>query len=394
MRDAVFGEGLDALKTTRLDVFAFVAAFIAGITSYLLLRWAGEGQFWQTVAIVICLVGYAIVVAKVPRLRVRLDQAGDNAYYLGLLFTLASMAFALYDFGQKIESGADDKSTAVILSNFGIALASTIVGIFLRVVLHQMRVDPADVESMTRIELAEAATRVKGTLDSISVEMSRFHDDIRQRTTDVVTDLTTKVQAVLGEFADNVTTTMSTVLEKSGEAQASIAEKTVEVVARMQTTATAAEEAIDQLRRVEPPPLKLAQRLDKVSGSLEAVDGRVSGLADGFKKLGEEGAAAAAKLAEAVEEMRKLAAEDRKIHSESAERLAKAADEVTAALRTVGTSLQTDVELVKSLEEQNRRSAALVTSSHEAANEVLVALTASARAVTSAIKEQTDTPHT
>lgn len=391
MKDAVFGEGLEALKTTRLDVFAFVAAFIAGITSYLLLRFAGYGQFWQTVAIVICLVGYAIVVAKVPRLRVRLDQAGDNAYYLGLLFTLSSMAFALYDFGQKVEAGADDKSTAVILSNFGIALASTIVGIFLRVVLHQMRVDPADVENMTRIELAEAATRVKGTLDSISVEMSRFHDDIRQRTQDVVTDLTTKVQAVLGEFADNVAATMTAVLGKAGEAQVQIAEATIEVVERMQTTAASAEVAIESLRQVEPPPLKLAQRLDKVTGSLEAVGGQVSGLAEGVKKVGDEGAAAATRLADAIEEMRKLAAEDRRIHTESAERLAKASTEVAEALQKVGLSLKTDLDLVRSLEEQSKRSAELVAKSHEATNDVLGALTASARAVTSAINEQANT---
>jgi hypothetical protein len=390
MKDAVFGEGLDPLKTTRLDVFAFIGAFLAGITSYLLLRWAGYGQFWQTVAIVICLVAYAIAVARVPRLRVRLDQAGDNAYYLGLLFTLSSMAFALYDFGQKIEAGADEESTAVILSNFGIALASTIVGIFLRVVLHQMRVDPADVESMTRIELAEAATRVKGTLDSISVEMGRFHDDIRQRTQDVVSDLTAKVQSVLHEFADSVNSTMTAVLEKSGEAQVSIAESSVEVVARMQTTAAAAEEAIGQLRKVEPPPLKLAQRLDNVTGSLEGVGGQLAGLSEGVKKLADEGAAATTKLAKSVEEIRRLAAEDRRLHNEAVERLRNATDEVTIALQKVGVSLQADVEVLKTLEEQSKQSATLVAESHRATNEVLGALTNSARAVTSAIREQVE----
>jgi methyl-accepting chemotaxis protein len=183
---------------------------------------------------------------------------------------------------------------------------------------------------------------------------------------------------------------MTTVLQKSGEAQVSIAEGSVEVLARMQTTAAAAEEAINQLRKVEPPPLKLAQRLDKVTGSLEGVGGQLSGLSEGVRKLTDEGAAATTKLAESVEKLRQLADEDRRLHNESIERVRNATEEVTAALQKVGVSLQADVEVLKTMEEQSKQSAALVAESHRAANEVLGALTNSARAVTSAIREQVE----
>ena len=255
MSDAVVSERLDAVKVSRLDVLAFMAAFLFGVASYFALRFLLQPeehrQAWQTTMILVCMLGYAGVVAKVPRLRVRLDQAGDNAYYLGLLFTLGSMAVALYDFGQSIKVGADEAGTASILSNFGVALASTIAGIFLRVILHQIRVDPADVESMTRIELAEAAKRVKGTLDTVSVDMSRFHDEVRQRTDDVVADVLQKARSMLGDFSTAVGLASAEVMENTGKAQTTIAEQTTGVIGRMEETANHAAAAIESLRHVE-----------------------------------------------------------------------------------------------------------------------------------------------
>src|SRR6266550_8519510 len=86
-------------KTTRLDIVVFFIALVIGVGSYFLLRALGIDQRIITAGLVAVMVFYAATVALVPRLRVRLDQAGDNAYYLGLLFTLVSMAVALSEFG-------------------------------------------------------------------------------------------------------------------------------------------------------------------------------------------------------------------------------------------------------------------------------------------------------
>lgn len=394
MRDEVLREGLEAIQVSRLDILAFASAFVVGLASYFALRYAfrpeDHRQLWQTTAILACLIGYAIVVAKVPRLRVRLDQAGDNAYYLGLLFTLASMAVALYDFGQSVVAGADEKGTAAILSNFGVALASTIAGIFLRVVLHQMRVDPADVESMTRIELAEAAKRVKGTLDSVTVDMGRFHDDVRQRTEDVVTDVLQKARAMLGDFTTAVAISTTELMEKTGQAQRDITEQSVSVVTRMEQTATDAAAAIDRLRHVEAPPLKLANRLENVTGSLEALSEQVVALSGQIAGTGVSANEALANLIGAVEKLRVLTEQDRKQHSDGLREVETAVKDVKAELGTVGKVLATDVSLIRDLEEQSRRSAKLVESAHVAANDVLEALTESTKTLAAAIRQETD----
>ena len=64
--------------------------------------------------------------------------SGDNLYYMGFLFTLTSLAVSLYQFSTV-------GSAEQIVQNFGIAIASTIAGITLRIMFNQMRRDPVEV---------------------------------------------------------------------------------------------------------------------------------------------------------------------------------------------------------------------------------------------------------
>jgi len=78
-----------------------------------------------------------VVIYFSRNLRLRDDQSGDNLYYMGFLFTLTSLGVSLYQFS--VERAAEE-----IVQNFGIAIASTITGIALRVVFNQMRRDPVE----------------------------------------------------------------------------------------------------------------------------------------------------------------------------------------------------------------------------------------------------------
>src|SRR3989304_9855767 len=99
-------ERIDSIQLDRLDMIAFIGTFLTGVILYVTLHiFFHLHQVIVTVAIVVVMLAYAFLVYSVPRLRVRLDQAGDNAYYLGLLFTLMRMAFALYEFGATIVDG-------------------------------------------------------------------------------------------------------------------------------------------------------------------------------------------------------------------------------------------------------------------------------------------------
>ena len=69
---------------------------------------------------------YTLALGLARYFRLRDDQAGDNLYYLGFLYTLTSLGASLWQFS--VEAGAEG-----IVTNFGIAISSTILGVALRV---------------------------------------------------------------------------------------------------------------------------------------------------------------------------------------------------------------------------------------------------------------------
>ena len=62
--------------------------------------------------------------------------AGDNLYYLGLLFTLLSLILALIQLFVLNAEGEVDERAYQLIGNFGIALVSTVAGIVGRILLH------------------------------------------------------------------------------------------------------------------------------------------------------------------------------------------------------------------------------------------------------------------
>lgn len=313
--DRVAAERAEALRETRGDLIAFVGAFGAGLTLYVVLHvWLDVRQAFVTFAILAVMFGYAYLAAKQSRFRVRLDQAGDNAYYLGLLFTLTSMAFALYEFGVTTDAagaglggagaggagsggagqtGLGQTGVDEIISNFGIALASTVAGIFLRVFLHQMRVDPADVENMTRIELSDASKRVRASLDTVYLDFGRFHSEVRQRTQDVVNGLLTDAATAMGNVTTELAAATKTMLDATAANQQELLRRTAETTQLLESGAAAAASALDKLKDVAPPPAELSARMKeladvvgKLGTDLAAANQQLAGSAGRLERIG------------------------------------------------------------------------------------------------------------
>ena len=69
------------------------------------------------------------------------EEEGDNVYYLGLLFTLLSLIFALIEiFGTGTSRLVTSEDIRTLLENFGIALTSTVAGICGRVLVQNVQV--------------------------------------------------------------------------------------------------------------------------------------------------------------------------------------------------------------------------------------------------------------
>jgi ElaB/YqjD/DUF883 family membrane-anchored ribosome-binding protein len=142
---------------------------------------------------VLIMIGYALVLGVARVFRLRDDQSGDNLYYMGFLFTLTSLAVSLYQYSA---AGSAEQ----IVQNFGIAIASTISGITLRILFNQMRRDPVEVEATARLELADASRRVKRELESTVLEFGYFRRMAQQS----IADALDEVKETLGDASDKL----------------------------------------------------------------------------------------------------------------------------------------------------------------------------------------------
>jgi hypothetical protein len=187
------------------------------------------GPVAVTMVPVLIMVGYAALLGA-RLFRLRDDQSGDNLYYMGFLFTLTSLAVSLYQFSA---AGSAEQ----IVQNFGIAIASTIAGITLRIMFNQMRRDPIETEAASRLELAEASRRVRRELESSILEFGYFRRVTQQSITDTMDEVRESIgkaqEKFAGELEKLATSTSLPFAESSklsGATLASLNKRTIEVL--------------------------------------------------------------------------------------------------------------------------------------------------------------------
>lgn len=170
----------------RHDKSVFISSFLIGAVLILFFRtWDTDGQLtWfdfvpvgVAVAIIIAYTRYIYVTTN--RSSISLDRAGDNAYYLGFLFTLISLSYSLVKVSKiALDTGGDPEANFSadpvfsLIPDFGLALASTIMGIIARVFIQQFRNDPVDIETQARQELGLAAQALRDSLSRAISDMN------------------------------------------------------------------------------------------------------------------------------------------------------------------------------------------------------------------------------
>jgi hypothetical protein len=215
----------DTLRTKILGDQYLFFSFAGGgslliILAKALTAWRME---WIAAGALALMFIYAAIVGRKGVGKLRADQAGDNCYYLGLIYTLTSLAFAIFTF--------DPEATAnVIVNGFGVALATTIVGLILRVFFNQSRVDVHDIEDDARQELVEAASRLKTQLNQISNGFSDFALGLQQSMNELRDAATTSVKDSSEQAIETVRQLAAVAGEElkgqAGEFKAQVAELT------------------------------------------------------------------------------------------------------------------------------------------------------------------------
>lgn len=189
----------------------FAVAAIGGAIGLLTLKLLGADQFVVTLTAVAFMLLYCTIVAWTPLLRLREDQLADNCYYLGFLYTLFSLAYALREVA--LGGGVDE-----IIGNFGLALGSTIVGIMLRVVINQARKDVVETESDARMELAQAVIRLRVQIDDAVLAIKSFHDTTEQVARGAIKSAADTASREISETANTATEGIRSAAKQAAEA--------------------------------------------------------------------------------------------------------------------------------------------------------------------------------
>jgi hypothetical protein len=222
-----------------IDRSGFLLFALLGALGIIVAKQQNVPAVWVAVGAVASMFAYAYVVQRSGTGRLQGDQAGDNCYYLGLIYTLASLAYAIFTF--------DPANTAsTIVRGFGIALATTVAGLILRVYFNQMRVDLVEVEQSARLELAEAAGKLKAELSRVTVSMNDFGRQTRQSLEELREDFLRTLNEVQEAATDSIgaaaTASTEAVTEQSNQAVAKakrLSSATEKVIATLEGHAAA-----------------------------------------------------------------------------------------------------------------------------------------------------------
>ncbi len=257
---------------------------------------------------------YAFIVWRAMKGRIRADQAGDNLYYLGLLYTLSGLAYAIFTF----RPGAKSDS---IVEGFGIALATTIAGLMLRVFFNQVRADLVEIEDRARIELTEAATALKSELNQIVVEMNDFGRLTRQS---------------LKEAVDGVEAGMINTIKEAGTKLAKMSttaeEKVLEAFGRLDGCA---DELVGSTKEVSAAISEHAAAAKKASLALEKASTKADTLAEATERL-DTFTAKVAEQAEKTSGIQTSIASTAMTLSQQTQALAGLVGQMTASIQGVG----------------------------------------------------------
>lgn len=143
-------------------------------------------------------------------------EIGDNCYFIGFVYTLLVITFALIFDAQAIVSGADSKEALhPLLKTIGIALGTSVAGMVWRFGLtHGVEIPENEFDRITN-NIAVAANKLSGTVKRIESETGKFASSLAgwsesmKAHSDTLVDETEKVGANLERSAGKVMQSLS-----------------------------------------------------------------------------------------------------------------------------------------------------------------------------------------
>lgn len=176
---------------------AFLAAAIGSfVLSLLGFSWAPAA--WAAV----CMLGYLAIAHYREPQEVRSAEFADNFYYFGFLLTLVSLFGVLVQLGLN-EAHLGDALLRTVLSQFGLALVTTIIGLVVRTVILMRSRNVDDLEARAEAHLSGAFDDFVHSLNRLTAEADAFSQSFGEHLRSIMSG----VERSVGEFGTIVSTT-------------------------------------------------------------------------------------------------------------------------------------------------------------------------------------------
>ena len=129
------------------------------------------GVTFFSAATIVC---YGVLMGRCCR-EIPQDQIGDSCYYLGFIYTIASLAAAMFSLN------SDDFEIAGLVADFGVALLSTLTGIICRVVfLHNSMKRVSDSEQKEMERFVQTVKEMSGKFAAVSSGLSDLQKKMKE----------------------------------------------------------------------------------------------------------------------------------------------------------------------------------------------------------------------
>lgn len=364
------------MESGHWDALLFLGFAVLGSITMAILKWSDIPQSFVTLIMVLAVFGYAAVIYHVPRFRLRLDQAGDNAYYLGLIFTLCSMIFALIEVGRRVGPDTEEGLTLAeaVIGDFGLALGTTLAGIICRVFLHQMRTDPGSVEEATRMELAEAASQMREQIRDLTTQFGSFFLKLQQQQQDYVGSLIEAQKHDREEFDKSLEQVRESTSKHISAAGELLKEANQRLSQQVNQCSTEVESTLETWRSINSQTQALSESFQNLPTAVE----NVSQTMERLSSTGEHQSDRLVALIGQLDLVTEKIAQAQKQLETSLEKTQSgwtaSRDELHDQLKSTATATKELAELSKELGEHAKRSADAVLRSEDSAVKVLDSL--------------------
>ena len=185
-------------RSSDLFPIVFMVCSLIGAMAIIVLKLLAVNQFFVTACpITIMLVYAGYYYSKQPS---QLNIVGDNLYYLGFLYTLVSLAMSLFEFSPNDEA---IRTITPIITNFGIAIFSTIFGIALRVFFNLMYKSPEEAAEGAVSNFSNEVNRVSKRVSSLDFELAKF-STFRIELEQILREASVRQKEVIEQFNTSV----------------------------------------------------------------------------------------------------------------------------------------------------------------------------------------------